>query len=36
MQTAIKHLAPNNKWVWFAGGVAAGVVVSYGAYEVFN
>jgi len=36
MQTAIRHLAPNNKWLWFTGGVVAGIAVSYGAYEVFN
>lgn len=36
MQTAIKGLSPNNKWLWFTGGVIAGVAASYGAYEVFN
>ena len=36
MQTAIKKLAPSNKWIWFTGGIAAGIAISYGAHEVFN
>ena len=36
METAIKTLAPNNKWLWFAGGVVGGIALSYGAYEVYN
>ena len=36
METAIKNLAPNNKWLWFTGGVVSGIALSYGAYGVFN
>jgi len=28
--------SPNNKWWWFAGGVVAGVGVTYAAYRGFS
>ena len=36
LQDALLAQAPTRKWWWFAGGVAAGVVTTYGAYRVFN
>jgi hypothetical protein len=32
----IKKHSPRNKWIWYAGGVASGIAVTYGAYRVFN
>ena len=36
LQEALLAQAPTRKWLWFAGGVTAGVVVTYAAYRVFN
>ena len=36
LQEAMLKQAPNNKLWWFAGGIAAGVLTTYGAYRVFN
>jgi hypothetical protein len=36
LQEAMKAQAPTRKWWWFAGGVASGVAITYGAYRVFN
>jgi len=36
LQEALLAQAPARKWWWFVGGVAAGVVTTYGAYRVFN
>ncbi len=36
LQDTLSKLSRDNDWLWFAGGVAAGIAVSYGAYEVFN
>ena len=36
LQEATLKQSPNNRLWWFAGGIAAGVVTTYGAYRVFN
>jgi len=36
LQETLKKQAPKNNWIWFAGGVAAGIATTYGAYKVFN
>ena len=36
LQEAMLSQSPNNKLWWFAGGVAAGALTTYGAYRVFN
>ena len=36
LQEAMLAQSPTRKWWWFAGGVAAGVLTTYGAYRVFN
>jgi|TARA_R110000824_G_scaffold110146_1_gene258066 hypothetical protein len=36
LQDALLAQAPTRKWWWFAGGVAAGVATTYGAYRLFN
>ena len=36
LQEAMLAQAPTRKWWWFAGGVASGVAITYGAYRVFN
>jgi hypothetical protein len=36
MQDALHSLSADNKWLWAAGGVLAGVALSYTAYEAFN
>tara|TARA_Y100000034_G_C6545101_1_gene235321 strand:- start:14 stop:313 length:300 start_codon:yes stop_codon:yes gene_type:complete len=36
LQETLKKQSPKNNWVWFAGGVAAGMATTYGAYKVFN
>ena len=35
-QETIKKQSPPNKWWWYAGGIASGVVVTYGAYKAFR
>ena len=36
LQEALLAQAPTRKWLWFAGGVAAGGVATYAAYRAFN
>jgi len=36
LQEAMLKQAPSNKWWWLAGGVAAGVGITYAAYRGFN
>jgi hypothetical protein len=36
LQEAMLAQSPNNKWWWFAGGVVAGVGVTYAAYRGFS
>ena len=36
LQETIKKQSPPNKWWWYAGGIASGVVVTYGAYKAFR
>jgi|TARA_R110002074_G_scaffold46299_6_gene119246 hypothetical protein len=36
LQRALLKQSPRNNWVWVAGGVAVGMVATYGAYKVFN
>jgi hypothetical protein len=36
LQEAMLAQAPTRKWWWFAGGVAAGALTTYGAYRIFN
>jgi len=36
LQEALLAQAPNNKWWWFVGGVAAGIGVTYVAYRGFS
>ena len=36
LQDTLNKVSATNKWWWFAGGIAAGVVSSYGAYRMFN
>ena len=36
LQEALLAQAPTRKWRWFAGGVAAGIATTYGAYRLFN
>ena len=36
LQETLNRVSPDNKWWWFAGGVAAGMASTYGAYKVFN
>ena len=36
LQEAMLNQSPSNKLWWFAGGVAAGIVATYGAYRIFN
>jgi hypothetical protein len=36
LQETIKKQSPPNKWAWYAGGIASGVVVTYGAYKAFQ
>ena len=34
LQDALKKVSANNKWLYAVGGVATGIALSYGAYEV--
>lgn len=36
LQDTLKKHSPRNKWLWYAGGVASGAIVTYGAYRAFN
>ena len=36
LQETIKKQSPPNKLWWYAGGIASGVVVTYGAYKAFR
>ena len=36
LQEAMLAQAPANKLWWFAGGIAAGIATTYGAYRLFN
>ena len=36
LQDTLDKVSSTNKWWWFAGGVAVGVVASYGSYRLFN
>ena len=36
LQETLKKQSPKNNWIWFAGGVAAGIATTYGAYKAFN
>mgnify|MGYP003152695458 FL=1 len=36
LQETIKKQSPPNKWWWYAGGIASGVAVTYGAYKAFR
>ena len=36
LQEAVLAQAPSNKLWWFAGGVAAGIMTTYGVYRVLN
>ena len=36
LQDAMLNQSPSNKLWWFAGGVAAGIATTYGAYRLFN
>jgi len=36
LQETIKKQSPLNKWWWYAGGIASGVVITYGAYRAFD
>ena len=36
LQETIKKQSPPNKWAWYAGGIASGVVITYGAYKAFQ
>ena len=36
LANSLKKTSPRYKWMWFAGGVAAGTALSYGAYKTFN
>ena len=36
LQETIKKQSPPNKWAWYAGGIASGVAVTYGAYKAFQ
>ncbi len=36
LQEAMLKQSPNNKWWWFAGGIVAGVSVTYAAYRGFS
>ena len=36
LQQAMLNQSPSNKLWWFAGGVAAGIATTYGAYRLFN
>ena len=36
LQESMLKQSPDNKLWWFVGGVAAGVVTTYGAYRLFN
>ena len=36
LANSLRKTSPRYKWLWFAGGVAAGTALSYGAYKTFN
>jgi len=36
LQKSLLSRSPRNNWMWAAGGVAVGVVATYGAYRLFN
>lgn len=36
LRDTIKKQAPRNKWWWYAGGIASGMIVTYGAYKAFQ
>ena len=36
LANSLRKTSPRYKWLWFAGGVAAGTALSYGAYRTFN
>ena len=36
LQKSLLSQSPRNNWMWAAGGVAVGVVATYGAYRLFN
>ena len=36
LQRALLKQSPSNRWLWAAGGVAAGVAATYGVYRLFN
>jgi len=36
LQASLLRQSPSNGWLWGAGGVVVGAVVTYGAYRVFN
>ncbi len=36
LEKALKRKSPKNRGWWFAGGLAAGVGATYGAYRMFN
>ena len=33
---SLKKTSPRHKWLYFAGGIAVGTALSYGAYKTFN
>ena len=36
LQDTLSRLSSDNRWMWFVGGVGAGLAVSYTAYKVYN
>ena len=36
LQDTLSRLSADNRWMWFVGGVGAGLAVSYTAYKVYN
>ena len=36
LQSSLLKQSASNNWLWAAGGVAVGVVATYGAYRLFN
>lgn len=36
LRESLLKQSPRNNWLWAAGGVAVGMVATYGAYKVFN
>ena len=36
LANSLRKTSPRYKWLWFAGGVAAGTALSYSAYKTFN